>query len=239
MTAVGTYIALSPSEGAGHGHDDHGDHGKGHGDHAEEPKEESKDEPEPEPEAKEESSEKAEAKDEDKPAEEEKPAKEESKDEGKSDKEEDKKEDDSASSEESKDDTKASDDAGAKGESQKGNEISISGTDKVVVKSSGPDDIAKLHKGATKNKDDVKHREEDSGKGSTKVRLDSPAGKTIGEGASSGDGDAQAKTQRGVSNTDTKHSSDPHADPGKSSKGEGTAETAKIKGTVKPDRPQV
>ena len=104
----------------------------------------------------------------------------------------------------------------------------------------GPDDIAKLHKGATKQQHDVKHREEDAGKGAVKVRMDSPASKNIGEGSSSGEGDHYAKTaQKGISNTDTRHSTDPHADPGKSSKGEGTAETAKIKGTVKPDRPQV
>lgn len=203
VTAVGTYIALSPSD-AGHGHDSHhGDHGKGHDEHKEkeEPKEE-KEESKDEPEASEESTE--DKKDDEKPAEEDKS-------EAKSDKEEESK-DDSKSEGESKDDTNASEDAGTEGDSQKG---------------------------ATKNKEDIKHREEDSGKGATKVRMDSPAGKTIGEGSSSGEGDEQNKKQAGVSNTDTKHSTDPNADPGKSSKGEGTAETAKIKGTVQADRPQV
>lgn len=85
----------------------------------------------------------------------------------------------------------------------------------------------------------MKHRESDEGKGATKVRIDSPNQKTLGQGVSSGEGDEQTHRQRGFSNTDTKHSTDPNADKGKSSKGEGTVETAKVKGTVQPDRPQV
>ena len=45
--------------------------------------------------------------------------------------------------------------------------------------------------------------------------------------------------QEGLSNTDTKHSTKLEEDPDKSKKGEGTPETAKSKGTVDPNRPQV
>lgn len=42
--------------------------------------------------------------------------------------------------------------------------------------------------------------------------------------------------QEGISNATTDH---PHVnEPGKSVKGEGETETAKVKGTVSPDRPQ-
>lgn len=82
----------------------------------------------------------------------------------------------------------------------------------------------------------VKHEETGTGK---KLRLDSTAGKNIGEGSSSGDGDAMSDKQRGMSNTDTRHSTDPSKNPEVSKKGEGTADTAKIKGTVDPSRPQV
>lgn len=40
-----------------------------------------------------------------------------------------------------------------------------------------------------------------------------------------------------MSNADTKHSTDVAHDDKKSSKGEGVAETAKLKGTVSTDRP--
>lgn len=50
-----------------------------------------------------------------------------------------------------------------------------------------------------------------------------------------GPGSISAK-QEGLSNTDSKN---PHIDePGQSEKGEGETETAKVKGTVKPERPQ-
>jgi hypothetical protein len=93
-------------------------------------------------------------------------------------------------------------------------------------------------KGATKNKEDVRRSEDDPlGK---KKRIDSPQGKPIGEGVSaSKDLDEGTKFQAGMSNTDTKHSEDVSQDPGKSKKGEGTVDTAKVKGTIKPDRPQV
>ena len=45
--------------------------------------------------------------------------------------------------------------------------------------------------------------------------------------------------QKGLSNTDTKHSTDIGKDPGKSKKGEGVPETAKLQGTVDPSRKQV
>ena len=41
-----------------------------------------------------------------------------------------------------------------------------------------------------------------------------------------------------MSNDETGHSSDIHNNPDKSKKGEGVAETAKLKGTVDPNRPQ-
>ena len=45
--------------------------------------------------------------------------------------------------------------------------------------------------------------------------------------------------QEGLSNTDTKHAEDVTNSSEKSTKGEGTVETAKLKGTVSPNRPQV
>ena len=47
----------------------------------------------------------------------------------------------------------------------------------------------------------------------------------------------QSGKQEGLSNTDTKHSTDIANDPDKSKKGEGAPETAKSKGTVDPTRP--
>ena len=44
--------------------------------------------------------------------------------------------------------------------------------------------------------------------------------------------------QEGLSNSDTAHSTPVAKSPDKSSKGEGAADTAKLKGSVKPDRPQ-
>ncbi|KAF2189083.1 hypothetical protein K469DRAFT_660088 [Zopfia rhizophila CBS 207.26] len=44
--------------------------------------------------------------------------------------------------------------------------------------------------------------------------------------------------QEGLSNTDTKHTHDVSKEPEKSKKGEGVAESAKLKGTVSTDRPQ-
>lgn len=45
--------------------------------------------------------------------------------------------------------------------------------------------------------------------------------------------------QEGLSNTDTKHSYDLDKDSERSKKGEGQAETSKVKGTVDPKRSQV
>ena len=50
---------------------------------------------------------------------------------------------------------------------------------------------------------------------------------------------SQSGKQEGLTNTDTKHSTDIANDPDKSKKGEGTPETAKSKGTVDPSRPQI
>jgi len=44
--------------------------------------------------------------------------------------------------------------------------------------------------------------------------------------------------QEGLSNADSGHSTPVADNPNKSSKGEGTAETAKLKGTVDVNRPQ-
>lgn len=105
-------------------------------------------------------------------------------------------------------------------------------------KDSPPSGSAEVsNKGMTKSASNtVKHEETSTGK---KLRLDSSAGKNIGEGASSGGEDDMSHKQRGMSNTDTRHSTDPNEDPEISKKGEGTAETAKIKGTVDPSRKQI
>ena len=54
-----------------------------------------------------------------------------------------------------------------------------------------------------------------------------------------GDKTTQSGKQEGLSNTNTKHSTDITNDPNKSNKGEGSPETSKSKGTVDPQRPQV
>jgi hypothetical protein len=91
-------------------------------------------------------------------------------------------------------------------------------------------------KGKTVNKEDTT-KSESSGQGDKK-RIDSDNAKKIGEGVSSETGDDMSEKQKGLSNTDTQHSTDPNTDDTKSSKGEGTADTAKVKGTVQTDRPQ-
>ncbi|KAL5385162.1 hypothetical protein DPSP01_004972 [Paraphaeosphaeria sporulosa] len=53
----------------------------------------------------------------------------------------------------------------------------------------------------------------------------------------SGDSTDTSGKQEGLSNADTKHTSAIHDDPEKSKKGEGVAETAKLKGTVSTERP--
>ncbi|QSZ35809.1 hypothetical protein DSL72_006931 [Monilinia vaccinii-corymbosi] len=91
-------------------------------------------------------------------------------------------------------------------------------------------------------------------KGGNKARLDSKAAIKQGEDNSEGsEGEpsdkaaaskepqgknSQSGKQEGLSNTDTKHSTDITNDPSKSKKSEGAPETAKVKGTVDPNRPQ-
>ncbi|KAI9825922.1 MAG: hypothetical protein M1819_000441 [Sarea resinae] len=96
----------------------------------------------------------------------------------------------------------------------------------------------------------------DDAKGVGKKRINSSLAKSQGadeptqepEGRSSEDKPATSKPvvkgemsgkQAGLTTTDTKHSTDITNDPNKSKKGEGVPETAKVKGTVSPDRPQV
>lgn len=83
----------------------------------------------------------------------------------------------------------------------------------------------------------------DDAKGGVKKRIDSHQQTNIGQGASSsGDGGKDhpmKKQQVGLSNTDTRYSYDVGSDPGKSKKGEGTVDTAKIQGPVDPGRRQV
>jgi len=82
-------------------------------------------------------------------------------------------------------------------------------------------------------------------KGGNKKRIQSnnavKAGEKDDEAATSkpaGGKNTQSGKQEGLSNTDTKHSTDVTSDPTISTKGEGTPETGKAKGTVDPKRPQ-
>jgi hypothetical protein len=52
-----------------------------------------------------------------------------------------------------------------------------------------------------------------------------------------GSQNTQSGKQEGLTNTDTKHSTDIGSDSEKSTKGDGTPETAKSKGTVDPKAP--
>jgi hypothetical protein len=56
----------------------------------------------------------------------------------------------------------------------------------------------------------------------------------LAQGATAG---KYSGAQEGLSNTDTKHSTDISENPDKSKKAEGTPETAKTKGPVDPNRP--
>ncbi|KUJ21728.1 uncharacterized protein LY89DRAFT_694232 [Mollisia scopiformis] len=69
---------------------------------------------------------------------------------------------------------------------------------------------------------------------SDKVNWEKAAPSKESKGQNSQDG-----KQEGLSNTDTKHSTDITNDPSKSKKSEGGPDTAKVKGTVDPKRPQV
>ncbi|KAI9051489.1 hypothetical protein LZ554_004535 [Drepanopeziza brunnea f. sp. 'monogermtubi'] len=107
--------------------------------------------------------------------------------------------------------------------------------------------------GEEKSSDDGKNTKTivPDAKGGNKKRLESNKGIKAGEtdsedssdkAASSkpvGDKNSQTSKQEGLTNTDTKHSTDITNDPTKSKKGEGAPETAKVKGTVDPNRPQV
>ncbi|KAL8960447.1 MAG: hypothetical protein Q9193_002847 [Seirophora villosa] len=88
-------------------------------------------------------------------------------------------------------------------------------------------------------------------KGGAKKRIDSDYAKPLGKPAEEDDesnnraaaagtpsNSSSASKQEGLSNTDTKHSTDIDNNPDKSKKGEGFVETAKIKGPVDPSRPQ-
>ncbi|KAL8770902.1 MAG: hypothetical protein Q9209_003553 [Squamulea sp. 1 TL-2023] len=89
-------------------------------------------------------------------------------------------------------------------------------------------------------------------KGFNKKRISSDYGKDQGilESEDSGSSDKAAPSkspsgsnttsqkQEGLTNTNTKHSTNMDSDPGKSKKGEGAVETAKVKGSVDPGRPQ-
>ena len=68
------------------------------------------------------------------------------------------------------------------------------------------------------------------------TRSQAAASKATGKAGSS---TTQSSKQEGLSNTDTKHSTDIQNSPEKSKKGEGMPETAKSKGTVDPFRKQV
>ncbi|KAL8690033.1 MAG: hypothetical protein Q9218_004433 [Villophora microphyllina] len=90
-------------------------------------------------------------------------------------------------------------------------------------------------------------------KGGAKHRIESHYGKEIGTlkdddppdtdkpagSKQTGSPGTMTDKQHGLSNTQTKHSTDIDSDPNKSKKGEGMAETAKVQGTVDPQRPQV
>ncbi|KAL9090348.1 MAG: hypothetical protein Q9165_005382 [Trypethelium subeluteriae] len=80
-------------------------------------------------------------------------------------------------------------------------------------------------------------------KGGAKKRIDSGYAKSQsvdnpGAGGAGGGTDRMAEQQKGLSNTETKHSTDIKNSPEKSKKGEGSPETSKTIGTVKVDRPQ-
>ncbi|KAI4173954.1 MAG: hypothetical protein LQ343_002722 [Gyalolechia ehrenbergii] len=81
-------------------------------------------------------------------------------------------------------------------------------------------------------------------KGGAKKRIQSDYAKTQGvsqdddKDASKGASNVHSGQQEGISNTDTKHSTDLDNNPEKSKKGEGFVETAKMKGPVDPSRPQ-
>ncbi|KAL9029876.1 MAG: hypothetical protein Q9196_001936 [Gyalolechia fulgens] len=83
-------------------------------------------------------------------------------------------------------------------------------------------------------------------KGGAKRRIQSHYAKPKGAASddddretSKGASNVRSETQGGISNADTKHSTDLDTNPAKSKKGEGFVETAKTIGPVDPARPQV
>ncbi|PBP23317.1 hypothetical protein BUE80_DR005866 [Diplocarpon rosae] len=136
----------------------------------------------------------------------------------------------------------ASDGADAKSDDSETSDNSGSDNDnkeaKISEKSDDEEDGESSEKNTKKSIPDAK--------GGNKKRIESnqaiKAGETDAEAAASkpvGDKNSQTSKQEGLTNTDTKHSTDITNNPEKSKKGEGAPETAKVKGTVDPKRPQV
>ncbi|KAL8741456.1 MAG: hypothetical protein Q9190_005938 [Brigantiaea leucoxantha] len=139
------------------------------------------------------------------------------------------------------------------GESEGENGEQVTSQD--TPESSGSDsqtaDVSSLSKGPMVDGGPEGTIKREPSKGGTKIRLDSGYRKRQGEleeeqeggedkaAASKDPGgfDTQSGKQEGIANTDTRHSTDIENDPEKSKKGEGTIETAKLKGTVDPRRP--
>lgn len=230
ITVPSTYFILNSG---GHKGDDHhlhqgaAHHGEGKGEHVEE-----------EEEAEETSDEAPAAEDEEKSE----------------DKEDDKVETKEESSSDDKDEK--SDDAEEKSESTESGKAEKSGDNKIEGKPAssdnegknapeepsdnkiseptkdGDDSFDKEHEIETDSDNKTIHKPD--AKGGAKRRVESAnAIKLNDESQDQGD---ISKKQAGLTNTDTKHSTDPTSE-GKSMKSEGAPETAKLQGTVQPDRP--
>jgi len=198
----------------GHGHDDHAAHDDAH--------------------EKEDAEEKDEADAKDEPAEEVAEKDEEPASETAEEKTEDKAEDDSEGKSESAEDEESSDDDSEESEEKNSDPTKrgTTGKNKIRADSEGQSVTRKVEPG---------------NKGGNKIRLDSGLGKNLGEGINSDEAynnspgvekSAFARKQNGVSNTDTRHSvkiDEPGS--GLSTKGNGSPETAKQKGTVDPNAP--
>jgi len=145
--------------------------------------------------------------------------------------------------EESKEEGEKSEDAEEKGEESEKSEDSDSedGTKDADTPDTSDDE-------GEDDSSDAKNTKKTSpdAKGGIKKKLESNKGAKAGEtGAETstskpaGSQNTQSGKQEGLSNTDTKHSTDITNDKSKSKKGEGVPESAKAKGTVDPKRPQV
>ncbi|TVY92776.1 hypothetical protein LAWI1_G003130 [Lachnellula willkommii] len=163
--------------------------------------------------------------------------------------EESKDEDSEEKSEEKSDD---GEDKADDKESEKSEESESDGEDKGADTPDTSDDEGEA-------KDTNTRKSVPDAKGGSKARLESNKSIKQGEGDSpedqvsrvkishflsatsgpAGSQNTQSGKQEGLSNTDTKHSTDITNNPDKSSKGEGVPETAKTKGPVDPNRPQV